>query len=557
MTQPLDSTKSVTANRIRESSCSYRRWFITKWDKFGVKLNKLLVISLQSVLVLSLAACTTVPASTPSVALSIPSTTPALKFTPSPTITPTSTPVPTYTSTAPPTPIPILAGFSISVSDPMFSNPELFDLSQPDAPIPEFVNAMKIAGIELNGEQVLRNLTYREVKGKDTKPYVLGVFTPQGTQFESPIPLFISSQNEETGAWFWERCNPRNLANKIGIEIGSSIYPEEGLYDDPGYRDRVSQFNAISVVQLSHYLDYRKTPLQKPNLLRVVKKLADTYGLNVMFGNLFWSVQYPEEATKEPEKAMRELLQILFSNKMVGDKREYDYFGGTKPLRVILNHELIGATGSGNIYWTPDDPYYQAFHGNVLIKSLSIAIEESQRAGLKLNEDVVFYYGGDTAETYDGPPLRYVIREVKRARDTVALQMGLSPEEIPFGVAIQAHVYKDKKVPGHKPMGSLESMREAFSMVSQQIGHLYIIEVGVMQASPNDTAVFLHDVITAATEAKADGIHLWLGTRLPYQPEPGWFDPSLSLWISKGTKISPSFIYYSLMASLYSLIQEK
>lgn len=38
------------------------------------------------------------------------------------------------------------------VPDPRVTNPELFDLRDPDAPIPQFVNAMRMAGIEASGE---------------------------------------------------------------------------------------------------------------------------------------------------------------------------------------------------------------------------------------------------------------------------------------------------------------------------------------------------------------------------------------------------------------------
>lgn len=58
---------------------------------------------------------------------------------------------------------------NLSVPDPRYSNLELFDLSKPDAPIPEFVSAMKIAGVELSLEQVVKGMTFdamEDVRGR-------------------------------------------------------------------------------------------------------------------------------------------------------------------------------------------------------------------------------------------------------------------------------------------------------------------------------------------------------------------------------------------------------
>ncbi len=50
--------------------------------------------------------------------------------------------------TATPTPLPTLQVGDLTVPDPRATNPELFDLQKPDAPAPQFVNAMKMAGLK-------------------------------------------------------------------------------------------------------------------------------------------------------------------------------------------------------------------------------------------------------------------------------------------------------------------------------------------------------------------------------------------------------------------------
>jgi hypothetical protein len=105
-------------------------------------MKRTLIVLLLANLILS--ACAPVSAPTPTTA---PSATPLPTATTTPisTATPTSTPTPTPTAT--PTPIPTIQVGSLSVPDPRVTNPELFDLRNPDAPIPQFVNAMQEVGI--------------------------------------------------------------------------------------------------------------------------------------------------------------------------------------------------------------------------------------------------------------------------------------------------------------------------------------------------------------------------------------------------------------------------
>lgn len=118
-----------------------------------------------------------------------------------PTATSTSTPTVTPTGEPTPTPIPTLSpelvGGLEGVPDPRFTNPELFDLTNPDAPIPQFVNAMELAGIEVTGEQVAQGLTYQQLKDRNGNPFIVAIYnlnpdpSKTGETLEDPIPLLI------------------------------------------------------------------------------------------------------------------------------------------------------------------------------------------------------------------------------------------------------------------------------------------------------------------------------------------------------------------------------
>jgi len=155
---------------------------------------------------------------------SAPTPTPAPSATPLPTTTATPTSTPTATPTATPMPIPTIQVGNLSVPDPRVTNPELFDLRKPDAPIPQFVNAMKMAGIEITAEQVAQGITYEALKDKEGNPFVVAVynlapslFPEQYRDLAGPIPLMIAEKGEK--GWEWKEMWLRSLADANGLTL--------------------------------------------------------------------------------------------------------------------------------------------------------------------------------------------------------------------------------------------------------------------------------------------------------------------------------------------------
>ena len=107
-------------------------------------MRRTLIVFLLVNLMLSACAPASAPTTPPA-----PSATPLLTSTAMPTSTPTATP------TATPTPIPTIQVGNLSMPDPRVTNPELFDLRNPDAPIPQFVNAMQARGINIEPRTVI------------------------------------------------------------------------------------------------------------------------------------------------------------------------------------------------------------------------------------------------------------------------------------------------------------------------------------------------------------------------------------------------------------------
>jgi len=167
-----------------------------------------------------------------------------IELTPTPKPSPTPQPSPTPEPT--PTPIPQINVGEIQLPDPRITNPELFDLKKKEAPIPQFVNALKNAGIELSPEQIAQGITYVSTKedgtplvDKDGNPFVVAVYNLDPSLFPKkyrdlagPVPLMIATKGEN--GWKWKRVYLRDIAEIKGIILRAlssfGAEPEEERY---------------------------------------------------------------------------------------------------------------------------------------------------------------------------------------------------------------------------------------------------------------------------------------------------------------------------------------
>jgi len=143
------------------------------------------------------------------------------------------------------------------VPDPRVTNPELFDLRNPNAPIPQFVNAMKMAGIEITAEHVAQGITYEALKDKDGNPLVVAVYNLAPALFPEkyrdlagPIPLIIAQKGEN--GWKWRKLVEKDVSR---IPIGSEIKPTAV------HRQFIPQhFNAAHLMYDTEWVNMEPTP---------------------------------------------------------------------------------------------------------------------------------------------------------------------------------------------------------------------------------------------------------------------------------------------------------
>ncbi len=169
---------------------------------------------------------TATPTSTPT---ATPSATPLPTATAMPTSTATPTRTPTATPTATPTPIPTIQVGNLSVPDPRVTNPELFDLRNPDAPIPQFVNAMKGIGITVDPNQVSSELAknYQVRQSADGKTCVLTTYTVKGDN-NARYSMGLIAEQGEKGEWIWRNLDISKAFAVYGKEISVRAEPGGG-----------------------------------------------------------------------------------------------------------------------------------------------------------------------------------------------------------------------------------------------------------------------------------------------------------------------------------------
>ena len=147
---------------------------------------------------------------------------------PTETVVPTSTftPVPSATATITPTPIPTINIEGQNIPDPHFTNPELFNLDKPNAPIPQFVHALNLAGVNVSAKNISESLIYKAVKAKNGDSAVLVMTTdlPETQYNEGNFPLLIYIKDSKTSEYAWGVAYLKAVASLHNILIGAVLY---------------------------------------------------------------------------------------------------------------------------------------------------------------------------------------------------------------------------------------------------------------------------------------------------------------------------------------------
>ncbi len=412
-------------------------------------MKRTLIVFLLVNLIVS--ACAPVSAPTPTPvpsATPLPTATTAPTSTATPTSTPTATPTatptstPTATPTATPTPIPTIQVGNLSVPDPRVTNPELFDLRNPNAPIPQFVNAMKGIGITVDPNQAASELAenYQVRKGSDGKTYILTTYTVEGKNGDRYSMGLIAEQDEK-GEWRWREVKGfKNLGQLVGIIIGTNIdgWDMTALRLNSEYR----KFLAENFMAVDATMDYGLRTKPQSNDLAYIKEFSENNDLSLFIGWGFthWAQQGIENLSNEEIRGfMKRYPERIF---------QYVTPKGEGELPTIVNffsEPFVGAADSGYVNWITSGPYWRAFNGDG-VEMLTQAYLDYYRAatqkGLEIGKDYRLTISLDGVYT-NNAKARFAYNQIKLAKERVANELGIKPEKVQLDIALQLRISAD------------------------------------------------------------------------------------------------------------------
>jgi hypothetical protein len=154
---------------------------------------------------------------TPSPATTIPTAAPTLTPTPKPTLTPTPE-------------IPKIEVGGLAIPDPRDSNPELFDLKNPDSPVVQFANAFGV-----KPEDVVSGLHIQIETPYGLPPFVV----LRTTNNYKSVALMIARQNAE-GKWQWSEATIANYWRGYNRDIG--VYVNTEQLKDPESQEIIKRY---------------------------------------------------------------------------------------------------------------------------------------------------------------------------------------------------------------------------------------------------------------------------------------------------------------------------
>lgn len=207
---------------------------------------------------------------------------------PLPTAAPTSLPTaaPTVTSTrVPPTATSIpTATMEVKVSD----------LPQTKVAVSEFASAMKVGGVSVTVDQVLKGLTTKKVTGKDGNQVEIALAAvdpdPQkkGEALEGNYPLMLKTEKG------WEKATLQNIARIRGMEFGALLN-----FNKDFHQITLDNFKAGNAFITWELVEAKKGAWDFSDPDYSIN-LAASNGFNVM-ANLIWGKNIAEWAKQDPD----------------------------------------------------------------------------------------------------------------------------------------------------------------------------------------------------------------------------------------------------------------
>ena len=481
--------------------------------------------------------------------VSVPTPIPAPSATPLPTATATPTSTPTATPTATPTPIPTIQVGDLSVPDPRVTNPELFDLRKPDAPIPQFVNAMKMAGIEITAEQVARGIIFetRQViikrdLAREKETVILGIFQSNlGELNGQRFRLFIANFDRASNQWVWEDFRPLHLSLFYDTKVLTTVDLGDPNHNISRYKD-IAALHYSGIAPMSAYRD--------PFL---------QYG-----GAKYWKTFC--EQNKVPMIRMTPLFWFLDVPRSINSKeRLNDYID--ERIKYFLTHFPQGSevvlTIAGEPFWryrgnygwqgqyeNSRNPLYDFYQKDWIIQATVRLFQIANEKGIVPGEDFqVILIDERGVMLFDRGYRDFVVNEFKRLRKNISIQLGLSENQLKVGLGLEfqlGYPNGDRSDPIPPNYMTEQELSSAFNELQGLLGSDTPLHITELDPDTNmddvEVANLYKMVLKLSQRYGIRTLTLWenLGNK-----------PKQSIWHNRvyiGENLIPTIVYYMLLS---------
>lgn len=458
------------------------------------------------------------------------------------------------------TTVPLAAETGLVVPNPRATNPELFDLTNPDAPIPQFVNGMKEAEIEITTEQVASTIDYQVLNDKDGKPFIIGSYNldpnpnQTGETLEGPVPLFIAEQ-DENGEWRWREFGLVKFDNRHSLALDE--------WDRDIFRNSVFKELIVNI-----FGTVFPTGAFMPRYVEQYGDGSERFFIDLVKHNPslslyvhpgFWDLNYPSSLDNNPskEKIIQEMKrQVRHNLEIVQEIRSV----GGAPVKINFINEPWWADPPNNpinVGWKTYSIYNEPYGTNLIIESYLMYYKEAQKMGLESGKDFHLILSVDGI-FFPNKKLDFVLYELLRAKKEIGHRLDMDPSQVPLELALQWRF--DKNVTGPKTSnegryklptqaeieGALKRIRDFERENGIEIP-LHVTEFEMVNLAPRERQALMEQLVEIAFRYDVKDItygSLARSWRNPTETSQNpWIDPSV---------MSPTSYYYQFLQNLYT-----
>lgn len=300
--------------------------------------------------------------------------------TPLATLSPTATTSPTLLPTIAPTETPIASTIAVDelqIPDPKFTNPEFFDLTNPDSPIVQFASAFGV-----KSEDVAISL-HAEVErpANGNAPFVV-LRTSDG------VTLMMAQQYPASEEWKWEKAVPGAYWFAQGKLVGANI--GGGEVKNKKYRDLLITHFQDGIVAIAGQVNPSAIPYRPPSNADRTAEEAQNYDMSLFF-------HYVAEPGKFPEGVNSSNIDTWLDTRLDGVAQLIkSYKAENHPMYIAFNEAW-----EGNEWNQDSNPLRDKYSGKWVEEYTYQLLRKFINKELVVNQDFVVVF--NDANLYDSP----------------------------------------------------------------------------------------------------------------------------------------------------------